>query len=285
MEWTSAESHQRYDDFVAAGSKAIAAFDMDGTLSPIVDDPAQASIHPDAPAALVGVAQFVRTVAIVTGRPAQQAIELGGLESLAERMLEIDRELHVLGHYGNERWSATQARIVSPRPPRGLSSFERELPGLLREADAEDAWVEEKGLAVAIHTRRLEDPERALERLEPLVTRAATNHELTTEPGRHVLEVRAVGMDKGEAIRNLVAATGAGAVLFCGDDLGDLEAFRAVSELRERGLPGLLVCSGSDEEAALRELADVVVDGPAGVVDLLGLLTRDLRAASKGLAR
>lgn len=285
MEWTSAESRQRYDDFVTAAATSIAAFDMDGTLSPIVDDPTEAVIHPDAPAALLSLAEFVQTIAIVTGRPAHQAISLGGLDDLALTMLERDRELYVLGQYGNERWSATQRRVTSPRPPSGLSAFEQELPGLLSQGDAAEAWVEEKGLAVAIHTRRLPDPEEALERLEPLVTRAADDHGLTTEPGRHVLEVRAAGMDKGAAVRGLMTELDAGGVLFCGDDLGDLEAFRAVIALREQGLAGLLVCSGSSEETALRELADVVVDGPAGVIELLGRLTADLRAASEDLDR
>ena len=61
----------------------------------------------------------------------------------------------------------------------------------------------------------------------------------------------------------------AGGVLFAGDDLGDLEAFEAVRALRDGGLPALLVCSGSEEQEALAELADVVVDGPGGVLDLL----------------
>ena len=62
-------------------------------------------------------------------------------------------------------------------------------------------------------------------------------------------------------------------MVFIGDDLGDLAAFDAVDELRADGVPGLLVCSGSTEETALAERADLVVDGPAGVV---ALLERDL---------
>ena len=41
------------------------------------------------------------------------------------------------------------------------------------------------------------------------------------------------------------------------------------SKLRSEGVPGLLVCSGSDEVAELADRADLVVDGPAGVVALL----------------
>ena len=43
-------------------------------------------------------------------------------------------------------------------------------------------------------------------------------------------------------------------------------------ELRREGLKGLLICSGSDEQDALVELADVVVDGPAGVARLFAEL-------------
>jgi trehalose 6-phosphate phosphatase len=58
-------------------------------------------------------------------------------------------------------------------------------------------------------------------------------------------------------------------VLFCGDDRGDEPAFRAVSELRAEGIPGLAVCSGSAEVPELTAQADLVVDGPRGVAQLL----------------
>ena len=62
-------------------------------------------------------------------------------------------------------------------------------------------------------------------------------------------------------------------MLFAGDDLGDLDAFEAVAELRERGGPTLLVCSLSEEENALAEHADVIVKGPEGVLELLREIT------------
>jgi trehalose 6-phosphate phosphatase len=80
-------------------------------------------------------------------------------------------------------------------------------------------------------------------------------------------------------VRRLVEEVGAKAVAFIGDDLGDVEAFRAVEELRGQGYPGLLVCSASEEENALADLADVVVRGPSGVLDLLRELTADIRSA------
>ena len=98
--------------------------------------------------------------------------------------------------------------------------------------------MEEKGLAVAVHTRRLEDPQAAYERLLPLLAEAAKAHDLDVEPGRNVIEIRAHGMHKGAAVHRLVEELGAKAVAFVGDDLGDVEAFKAVEELRGQGCPG-----------------------------------------------
>jgi trehalose 6-phosphate phosphatase len=278
MEFTSTDGEQRYAELVQVAGRAIVGLDFDGTLSPIVDDPERAHIHEDASDVLLDLAREVAAVAVITGRPARQVLDLGGLEEVGNALASADADLYVFGQYGNERWSSTNRRIMSPRPPRGLASFERELTGVLRRADAADAWVEDKGLAVAVHTRRLEDGDAAFQRLLPLIRDLAKNHELITEPGRNVIEVRSAGMHKGLAVRTLVEELDAGGFLFAGDDLGDMEAFEAVTELREAGMPTLLVCSASAEESALVPLSDVVVKGPEGVMDLLRQLIADVRA-------
>ena len=128
---------------------------------------------------------------------------------------------------------------------------------------------EHKGLALAVHTRRMDDPAGALERIREVLAPAAQRWGLVLEPGRFVLEVRAPGHDKGGTVRDLVSALEPSTAVYIGDDLGDIPAFEAVAELRAEGLSGLLVCSASDEEPALLELADVAVPGPDGVMDLL----------------
>lgn len=265
----------KYAALVAAADTAVVGLDMDGTLSPIVEDPELAHIHPDAPEVLIGLAAVVRAVAIITGRPARQALALGGLDEVGDALGDQGRELHVLGQYGHERWRSSQRRVITPRPPHGLSTFLRDLPRLLRDAGAADAHVEEKGLGVAIHTRRLPDPAGAQARLVEPVRRAAEAHGLVIEPGRHVVEVRTPGVDKGTAVHALASELDAGAFMFAGDDLGDLEAFVAVRELEESGLATLLVCSASDEESTLRDRADLVVPGPDGVLSFLRTFTAD----------
>ena len=275
MEFTSPEAEQRYAGLVAAAARTVVGLDFDGVLSPIVDEPSEAHIHPGAREVLVDLAEVVRAVAVITGRPARQALALGDLDEVGAEIGDHGKELFVFGQYGNERWSSTQRRVVSPRPPHGLSTFQRELPGLLRRADASAAYVEEKGLAVAVHTRRLPEPGAVRDRLLGPLEELAARHGLAIEPGRNVIEVRSPGMSKGHAVHTLVEEQDAGGFLFAGDDLGDLEAFAAVEELREQGLATLLVCSQSDEVSALVERADVVVPGPDGVLDLLRQLTAD----------
>lgn len=278
MEFTGPTGEQRYAEVVRAADDLVVGLDFDGTLSPIVDDPREAHIHPDAPGVLVSLAHQVRAVAVITGRPARQALALGGLDEVADAVEAAHRELHVLGQYGNERWSSTQRRVVSPPPPPGLSGFLRDLPATLSKIGV-DPWIEDKGLAVGLHTRRLPDPAAAFDKLVPAVTELARRHSLHVEPGRYVVEVRAPGMDKGLAVHRLADELDAGGFVFAGDDLGDLEAFAAVAELREQGLATLLVCSGSNEESELARLADVVVPGPTGVLELLQQLTEDVRTA------
>ncbi|KAJ1683858.1 hypothetical protein LUZ63_021003 [Rhynchospora breviuscula] len=276
MDFRSAEAEARYDAVVERAAGLVVGLDFDGTLAPIVEDPTEATILPGTGELLVELAESVAALAVITGRPARQVLALGGLEEVGTAVGEHGRVLHVLGQYGNERWSSVERRIVSPQPPRGLSTFELRLPGLLRRHDAAEAYVEDKGLAVGIHTRRLADPRAAFDRLLEPVRSLAGELGLQVEPGRLVIEVRAPGTDKGAAVRRLVDQVGAEAFCFVGDDLGDVAAFEAVHALREEGaVAGLLVCAGSPEEPALRDLADVVVDGPEGVQDFLRRLAAD----------
>jgi trehalose 6-phosphate phosphatase len=277
VRFTSAEAESRYAALVAVAPSAIVGLDFDGTLAPIVDDPDSAHIHPDAPEVLLELSSVVRAVAVVTGRPARKVLALGGLDEVGREIGATGRELFVVGQYGFERWTSTSRRVISPRPPQGLSGFLRELPGVLRDAGAPDAFVEDKGLAIAVHTRRLADPVGAFGRLEPRLRDLATRYDIVVEPGRNVIEARSPGMDKGTVVRDLAGDLDAGGFLFAGDDPGDLEAFAAVEDLRDQGLPTLLVCSASDEESALVERSDVVVKGPEGVLDLLRHLVRDVR--------
>jgi len=254
--------------------RALVAFDYDGTLAPIVDDPALAVPHPDVLRSLGRLAEHVRLVAVVTGRPARVAAEIGGLGTVAglERLV-------VMGHYGNERWDAATGSLQTIDAPPGLDRARQELPVLLDSLGLAEAHVEDKGLSVVVHVRRMPDPPQAFARMEQPLRALAEGHHLVAEQGRLAMELRTGGADKGSALGALVEEYAARSVVFTGDDLGDLAAFDEVDRLRAQGLPGLLVCSGSAEVRVVAERADLVVDGPEGVAQFVADLLESLPAS------
>ena len=254
-------------------SETMIAMDFDGTLAPIIDDPEQAYAHPAAVAALGRLAPLVGVIAVITGRPAQTAVRLGGFQGVPGL-----RRMVVLGQYGVERWDAETDTFSIPPEPEAITAVAAELPDILAELGLADARLEHKGRAIGVHTRELDDSQAAFDQLAEPLGELAARYGLLIEPGKNVLEIRAPGIDKGDALRDLVHETGVRQVIFAGDDLGDLPAFRAVEQLRTEGVAGLLVCSASGEEDALTEVSDLVVDGPIGVADWLTRLAESLEA-------
>jgi trehalose 6-phosphate phosphatase len=261
-------------------ARAVAAFDFDGTLAPIVADPTSARAHPGVLPALARLAPRLGAVAVVTGRPAATAVELAGFAGAPG--LE---HLTVLGHYGLERWDAATGELRAPAEHPGITALRGELPALLADGPdgvrMEGVWLEDKGHSLAVHTRRAADPDAALAALDTPLRAAAARHGLAVEPGRMVLELRPHGMDKGVALTAFLRERDAATVLFAGDDLGDLAAYDAVDALRAAGaLEGLLVCSapttGEPPVRALADRADLIVPGPAGVVALIEALADEL---------
>lgn len=242
--------------------RTLLALDFDGTLSPIVDDPAAAWIHPDSLAALRRLGPVLGTIAIITGRPVEQARRLGrfeegdGLESLL-----------VCGQYGAEHWDAATGELTQPGRPEAVHELAERLPRWLAEHDAERIRVEDKGLAVALHTRGIAPG--LLDVLAPQIAVLAAEFDLHVEPGRQVIELRAHRTDKGQTLRRVVESARPEALVFAGDDLGDLPAFHEAIAMREKGLDVTLVCSASTEQDALVALADVVLDGPDAVATWL----------------
>ena len=259
---------------VADPAAALLATDFDGVLAPIVDDPDRAYVHPDAVPVLGRLAGRLGGVAVVTGRPVAQALELGGFAG-ADGL----SGLRILGQYGVERWDARTGETIAPPPPPGVDDARRRVPGLLADLDLADARVEDKGRALVVHLRGTADPEAAMQRLREPLRAMAAELGLHVEPGKHVLELRAPGSDKGEAIDLLLADSGATTVVYAGDDLGDGAAYDAVERHREGPGHGLLIWSASAEGPGLSDRADVVVDGPDGVIGWLSALADRLEGS------
>ena len=252
------------------GSSAI-LLDIDGTLAPIVENAADAHVPQSTRQLLTGVANKYGMVACVSGRRASEARAMVGVGTIS-----------YLGSHGVELLRAgwTEA-VLDP----GVEDWIRRIRDFGREADTADSRklrvrLEDKGAIVAFHWRGARDEEAARSAIDAIAQRAESVG-LRTHWGRKVLEVRPpVRMDKGAGIRNLFQESGAGieAALYVGDDVTDLDAFRALGEFVEEGRLSQAVRVGVTSEegpSAIADEADLLVDGPNGVRDLLALLASD----------
>lgn len=214
--------------------------DVDGVLAPIVPVPADAAVPEETRVELRRLHARYALVACISGRPAQDARRVVGLD-----------ELTYVGEHGLEL------------EPAAAGWSER-----LRRFAATVPWddVERKPLTVSFHYRRAASEGEALELLEEVAERARAEG-LVARFGRKVLELRPpLGANKGTAVRHLLDERRLTRALYAGDDTTDLDAFAALERLEL----GVRVAVASPEgPAQLREAADIVVDGPAELLELL----------------
>ena len=138
---------------MSAPSETLVATDFDGTLAPIVEDPEQAYADPNAVAALGRLGERVGAVVVITGRPVRAVVRLGRFREVAGLQSMI-----VLGQYGVERWNAADDEYLIPPDPPEIRAVAEELPKILDSVDLAEVRIEDKGRAIAVHTRSLPDP-------------------------------------------------------------------------------------------------------------------------------
>lgn len=233
--------------------------DFDGTLSPIVDDPASAGPIDGAVDALHALAARYGRVAVVSGRPV----------SFLRDRLELDRRppsrLVLSGLYGIELLEG--GRATTDETALRYRSVVDTVAAAADAAAPPGVGVERKGFSVTLHVRTA--PEQA-EWAAAWTAEAATANGLVVHEGRMSFEIRPpIDVDKGTVVEALVA--GRQAACFLGDDYGDLPAFDALDRLTAATGAATLRVAVRSEEApmALLDRADVVVDGPAGSLALL----------------
>ncbi|TMM02821.1 MAG: trehalose-phosphatase [Actinobacteria bacterium] len=220
------------------GESAV-LLDVDGTLAPIVARPELATVPESTRTELRRLVARYALVACISGRT--------GVD--ARKVVGVDGPVYV-GVHGLE-----------------LAPEAEGWRGPLREfAESVDWPVEDKGLAVVFHYREAADEEAALGVLRGVAERA-TALGLRAQFGRKVLEVRPpVAADKGTAVRTLLEQRGLRRALYAGDDTTDLDAFRGLDGLDVSVRVAVASAEGPPE---LREAADIVVESPAELAELL----------------
>jgi trehalose 6-phosphate phosphatase len=242
--------------------------DVDGTLAPIVPRPEEAAVPPRATELLARLNERYGLVGCVSGRQAEEARVLVGLEDIA-----------YAGNHGLELWLPGEK---APRLDPSLQGREREAPDFISKLGAASLAqaglrLEDKGPIQALHWRGAED-ERAAEAHAHELAAAAGRAGLELRWGRKVLELRPPGGGgKDAAVAALLATDGMTSAVYAGDDRTDLDAFRRLRALRQHGELEIAVCVGILSEEGppeIAEEADLTVDGPAGWLALLEALAQ-----------
>jgi trehalose 6-phosphate phosphatase len=244
----------------ARAADAVLAFDFDGTLSPTVPVPAEARPGPGVVASLLALCDPYRQVVVVSGRPVAflegrlpDAVDLIGLYGLERRIGGVRAD-----HPASSRWRPVVAEVVAAAQAEAA-------PG----APLDGLVVEGKGLSATLHVRT--HPELA-EGAGALAERLAAATGLEVRAAKASLELHPpVAVDKGTALEEV--ASGADALLYAGDDLGDLPAFAALDRLAARGVVTLGVVVGGPEcPEQLLGRGAVHLDGQGEILDVLAAL-------------
>lgn len=250
-------------------ARAAILFDIDGTLSPIVEHAADARVSEQNRQLLARIARKYGVVACVSGRRASEARAMVAIGTMS-----------YLGSHGAE---VLRAGWTEPVVDKEVEDWSERIHDFAREADNAElrrlrVRLEDKGPIVAFHWRGAPDEEAARAAIDAVAARAEAGG-LRTHWGRKVLEVRPpVRIDKGAGIESFLKDTDVDVALYVGDDATDLDAFHALAHMAEEGRLSRAIRVGvrSDEgPSAITEEADLVVDGPAGVTKLLAALAAD----------
>jgi trehalose 6-phosphate phosphatase len=239
--------------------------DVDGTLAPIVERAEDTAVPAAAREVLAALSERYALVGCISGRRAEEARRLVGLDSLA--------------YAGNHGLELLLPGERTPRPDPSIAGREGEATEFLATVDGriEPAGLrlEDKGPIQALHWRGSADEAAAESRAREIANEAGRAG-LQPRWGRKVLELRpAGGGGKDGAVGSLLADERLDRATYAGDDRTDLDAFRRLRELQEEGRLSAAVCVGvlsAEAPAELAEESDLTVAGPEGWLAILEAL-------------
>lgn len=235
--------------------------DFDGTLSRMVANPSAAEIVSGASDLLYRLAHRYALVALISGRGATDLRERVGVEGV-----------RYFGLYGAEEM--TDKGLIQAPPALRWRAEAQDLAAAaaraIREQSLIGCEVEYKDLAVSVHYRKTGevDPPPYLYRW---AVQAAAEAGFSAGIGRKVIELRPRSVSKAGAFRRLAAEAQIHNAVVAGDDSADVEMMYAASQM----LSGMVLRVGvasAEEPPGMQEQADVRVDSPVELVNLLSRL-------------
>jgi trehalose 6-phosphate phosphatase len=244
--------------------------DMDGTISPIVEEPDAARITPRSRELLQALQTRLALVAVVSGRAAADIRDRVGLPGLV-----------YVGNHGMERWNGDHIE-TSPEAAAFRPALESAMAAV-RAQLAPGMRIEDKGVTLSIHYRQTADPETAAAQFRPLIETISARSGLRCFQGRMVFELRPpLDVNKGTIFSNLVTEYALDAAVYLGDDTTDADALIMARQMRQQGQCYSLGIGVESEDmpVVVRENADLLAAGVDDVESLLVWLFEARSASS-----
>ncbi len=238
--------------------------DFDGTLSPVAPTPQTAVAAPGVQELLQQLSEQVSLVGIVTGRAVDDAMSRVAVPEL----LYVGN--HGLEWFENGEHHAHAAGLAAESGlPDALRDIEQRL---MAHTSLEGVIFENKRYSGSIHYRLARESAKTGEYLEPIAREVAKEYGFTVTEGKMVFELRPdPGINKGSAVRRIVAERSLKSVVFLGDDVTDADAFVVLRELREE--LEIQTCSVGvltlDTDQRVIDASDFLLDGVDDVVAML----------------
>lgn len=227
--------------------ETLFAFDLDGTLAPIVADPASIRLDDRVREGMIRLSKLAQT-AVITGRSRGDASQRLGFSPT-----------WLVGNHGAEGLPGQDddSRLLQ----QTVSGWEQQLESMADDRLENVALLERKGLSLSLHYRHAPNPDTCHAAILDMAGRLLPAPRLVG--GKFVVNLIPQGLpDKGAALLQLMELSGCKNSFFIGDDETDEDVFR----LQNRNIFTVSVGTDRDSRAAYR------IDNQGDVMILLEIL-------------
>ncbi len=239
--------------------------DIDGTISPTAPTPQQAEVTPLCRHYLSILCKQLALVVGISGRPAEEVKEMVGIDGMV-----------YIGNHGMERWTGNHSEYT-----KDVKGYSKIIKTVLEELSPllsiEGLTIQDKVVTATIHYRQCPDRESARKAILEAVKNSPQAGKLRVVPEKMAIDLLPpVDINKGTAITELLKEYNLQGGIYLGDDITDIDGFRAIHTAdRDQDFQGLAIAVSNEEvpQEVLVE-ADFILNGVSDVERLLEWMTQ-----------
>lgn len=204
--------------------ESVVITDIDGTISEIGPEPKNATITSEMRNVLLNLSSKYKYIGVLTGRDINDAIDIIKLEKIV-----------YMGNHGLQQIKngeiITDPRVKSYIPI--IKEISRELHHKFK--NSKGISFNYKKLSLTIHYNNCNSKNKTKKELLNTIYNLKKGKLVKIIEGKDLLEIRPpVGYDKGSVLHKFILENNIKKIIYLGDDINDISAFRKLKELNEK---------------------------------------------------